>query len=139
MKYRVVFSPEGGRWNVAVPKLRGCVTWGRSLSAARRHAREAIAAIAAAEGRDAAKVERETELEEVIALPARADKELREALGARDVADAAASRAAVATADAVRALAAAGLSVRDIGDLLGLSHQRIQQLKENTPTRRLAV
>ena len=130
MKYTVVYTPEAGRWNVEVPSVPGCVTWGRSLAAARRNAREAIAAIAASEGRDADRIEREAELQEEFRLPwhVRSAYERhryeRERLAEQE------QRAARATQDAVRDLLREGLSVRDVGDLLGFSHQRIQQIKD---------
>ena len=130
MKYRVVLSPEGGKWNAEVPKLPGCVTWGRSLGETRRNVREAIAALAAADGADAARVEREAELVEELALPARAMKKLDAARDARAAAEAADAHAATATLAAIASLLDAGLSTRDIGELLALSHQRVQQLKE---------
>lgn len=47
LTFKVVYEPfeEGGRsgFNVSVPDLRGCHTWGRDLEEAKSHAREAIA------------------------------------------------------------------------------------------------
>lgn len=42
--YRVVldWDTEGKGWNVAVPAIAGCFTWGRTLDEALGHAREAI-------------------------------------------------------------------------------------------------
>lgn len=133
MKYRVVLRPEGGKWNAEVPKVRGCVTWGRSLGETRRNVIEAIAGLVAAEGGDPARVERDAELVEAFELPPRTQRKLAAAREARAAAAEADSRANAATAAAVTALIEAGLSTRDIGELLGLSHQRIHQLK--TPRR----
>jgi predicted RNase H-like HicB family nuclease len=39
-----VFEPEpdGSAWNVSIPAIQGCVTYGRSLAEARRNIREAL-------------------------------------------------------------------------------------------------
>ncbi|MBI2395758.1 MAG: type II toxin-antitoxin system HicB family antitoxin [Deltaproteobacteria bacterium] len=129
MKYRTIFTPEAGSWNVEVPDVAGCVTWGRSLSEARRNAREAIAAIAASEGRDAEHVEARAELVEELALPARTRHAVDKARAARRAAAEAERLALETTSAAVAGLTRAGLSTRDVGELLGLSHQRVQQLK----------
>ena len=47
---------------------------------------------------------------------------------ARELAQHAGVKAQKETAEAVRALTEMGISRRDAGDLLGLSHQRVQQL-----------
>ncbi len=45
MRYSVVLDPEedGGAWNVTVPALPGCFTWGATVEEALVNAREAIA------------------------------------------------------------------------------------------------
>ncbi len=44
-RYTVVIEaePDGGAYNVAVPALPGCYTWGETFEEAMRMAREAIA------------------------------------------------------------------------------------------------
>jgi len=64
-----------------------------------------------------------------INLPAEAKRELETATRARRLADDPATKALASTARAVKVLRERlGLSVRDIGEMLGLSHQRVQQL-----------
>lgn len=50
MRYSVVLDPEedGSAWNVTVPALPGCFTWGATVEEALAHAREAIAGHVAA-------------------------------------------------------------------------------------------
>lgn len=133
MKYRTVFTPEGGKWNVEVPSVKGCHTWGRSLKEARRNAVDAIATCAIRDGAtDAAadRIARDAELVEEFRFAVQVGRRLTEARLARAAAEEAERQAAAATASAVISLTDAGLSFRDAGLLLGLSHQRIHQIKE---------
>lgn len=57
----------------------------------------------------------------------------RKARAAREAADVAAARSAALTSLAVGALRDAGCSVRDIGTLVGISHQRVHQLVGQVP------
>lgn len=100
-------------------------TWGRSLGKVKRFAHEALAShldvpVAELEGRI---VFRKPQLPDSV-LHA-----LEEAETARTEADGATARAAEAKAAAARALVHdAHLSRRDAAEVLGLSHQRVQQL-----------
>jgi len=95
---------EGGWWVATVVEVRGCRTQGRTIAQARSRIREALGLFVDNSER-AALVERVK-------------------LGAREQQHAQAS-----TRDAVRVLTRKlRLSVRDAGELLGLSHQRVQQL-----------
>jgi len=119
---------ESGTWVATIPKLPGCVTQGRSIAQARRRIREALAAYT---GDDRAA--RAAELVDDIDVRALGSQNA-ELVGklARERADLEARKRSVtrSTAHAARKLAKAGLSVRDVGELLGLSHQRVQQLLE---------
>jgi len=50
MRYSIVLDPEpdGSAWNVTVPALPGCLTWGETIEDAVANAREAIAGHVAA-------------------------------------------------------------------------------------------
>ena len=67
--------------------------------------------------------------EDEVVLPAEARRGLDDAAAARHLAEETATRALSSTVKAVHLLHdRLGLSVRDVGELLGLSHQRVQQL-----------
>jgi predicted RNase H-like HicB family nuclease len=127
LKYRAVFTPEkGSRWSVSAPEIRGCHSWGRSLSEARRNILDAIATNIEIDGGDGDRVRREAKLVEELNAPIA--RVVERARHVRSALEDAVRQANEETEKAVAALTAKGLSLRDVGDLLGLSHQRIQQL-----------
>ena len=136
MRLKVVFErDELGLWVASIPKVPGCHTQGRSIAQARQRIREALEVALMADLPDevAAHKAREAYFVEDVRLPARVARKLQASRTARKRAEAEQARAQRATLAAVRALTeSAGLSVRDAGELLGLSHQRIQQLQERT-------
>jgi len=121
-KYRVVFErDESGAWLARVPSIRGCHTHGRTLEQARRRIREALS-LWVDDADDA-------ELTEEIRLPPELKAALRQSREARKRADRARAKARAATAATARVLLTDfDVSMRDAGELLGLSHQRVQQL-----------
>jgi predicted RNase H-like HicB family nuclease len=123
MTYRVIYRrDESGWWVATVPAVRGCHTQGRTIRQARERIREALALFVTGAER--------AELGEEIRLPARVRSLLERQRAARERAEAEQDRAQAATREAVRRLTRdVGLSVRDAGELLGLSHQRVQQLR----------
>lgn len=122
--YRAVYErePDGSAWNVTFPDVPGCFTWGRTLRQAENRARDAVACHLDV---DTGSVE----LEHDVRLPRpAAEKAVRKALEARRRLAVHQAEAADATAKAARALIEAGLTQRDAAAVLGLSHQRINQL-----------
>jgi predicted RNase H-like HicB family nuclease len=116
--YRVVYEiDESGHWIATVPAVRGCHTYGRSLSEARSRIREALGLFAA--NAPSAK------LVDDIRLPAPMKRLVLQYRNAR----ARAERDQKKAEAAVRRLATR-LSRRDAADLLKISHQRVQQLAE---------
>jgi len=114
-------DPEVSAWTVEVKGLKGCQTYGRSLRQAQSRIREALAVWL--------DVEPDTLLirdQLPPSLTAVADGVAR---ARRDV-EVAGAKAQQETAEAVRRLTDLGLSRRDAAELLGLSHQRVQQLLE---------
>jgi len=112
---------EAGFWVASVPAIEGCHSQGRSIQQVRKRIREAMSLFI-----DDAHAVR---LVEKIHLP----KDVRALLGtfqtAREKADVAVETAQRTTQEAAVFLARERkMSVRDIGELLGLSHQRVQQL-----------
>ena len=117
-------DPRSGQWMADIEGLP-VHTWGRTLGKVKEYAHEALA------------VHLEVDVADVRGhlvfrkpqLPAPVLEAIEEAEAARSEADTAAARAAEAKAAAARALVReAHLSMRDAAEVLGLSHQRIQQL-----------
>jgi predicted RNase H-like HicB family nuclease len=120
-RYTVVYErDESGAWNARVPEVPGRHTYGRSLRQARERIREALGLWVDDADR--------AELVPDIRLPRKAQAAVRRAKSARTLVARHQQRAAEAADQAVRCLAELGLSVRDTGDVLGISHQRAQQI-----------
>jgi len=118
-RYRVVYGlDESGHWIATVPRVKGCHTYGRSLSEARARIREALGLFVD----DAARAE----LTDEIRLPAEMRRLVVSFRAARERAESERKQAEVAA----RQLAER-LSRRDAAELLNISHQRVQQLIEN--------
>ena len=110
---------EGDAWLVRIKGIRGCHTYGRTLCQAEARIREALA-LWLDRHPDALTIVNEwpSELVDVA----------NEVSQARSTASAAAQQAGAATAKAAKRLERLGLSRRDAADVLGISHQRVQQL-----------
>ena len=121
-KYRVVFErDESGSWIARVPSVRGCHTHGRTLDQARRRIREALSLWV--EDSETA------ELREEIRLPAQVRNAIRRSRAARRQARDGRERAQAVMKQAAETLVDdIGLGLRDAGELLEISHQRVQQL-----------
>lgn len=130
MKYEVIFEPdEGGGWHAHIPKVRGCRTWGRSLEAARRYIREALATCVDVFGEKADRVARDAKLLERVKLSGRAEKALAEYQRTRKRAEQLNELSLrLAGNAAVELTRREHLSLRDAGELLGLSHERVNQV-----------
>jgi predicted RNase H-like HicB family nuclease len=114
--YRVVYElAEGGHWIARTPKVKGCHTYGRSLSEARARIREAL-------GLFVDDVDR-AELVDDVRLPADMRRLVDSYRVARDRAEREHKQA-----DAAARRLATRLSRRDAAELLNISHQRVQQL-----------
>lgn len=119
--YTAVYEREvtEDAWNVRIKGVPGCQTYGRSIRQAQQRIREALA------------VWLDLELALLVIrdqFPAALASVAGEVVRARSAAERADARAHQQTVDAIRALTDLGLSRRDAAELLGLSHQRVQQL-----------
>jgi predicted RNase H-like HicB family nuclease len=117
-------DPRSGQWMADIEGLP-VHTWGRTLKKVKEYAHEALAAHLDV---DPAQVRGHLVFRPP-QLPAPVLRAMERAETARSEADAAAAKAAEAKAAAARALVRdVHLSMRDAAELLGLSHQRVQQL-----------
>ena len=108
-------------WNVHIKGVPGCQTYGRSLRQAQRRIREALAVWL---DEEPARLQIRDQFPALLAGVADDVQRVRHAARRAD------EKAQQHTVEAVRALTELGLSRRDAAELLGLSHQRVQQLIE---------
>lgn len=112
-------DPEDDAWLVEIPAIRGCHTYGRTLAQARERIREALRLFVRSS--DAVVVDD-------VRLPAQLRRQVDRARRTRLQAEARQAEAQKELTAVTSSLRSAGLSLRDAGDLLGLSRQRVHQL-----------
>ena len=117
---------ERGWWIVRVLDMRHVVTQARRASDVEEAARDVIALLEEVPP-DAFDVEVTHHVADEL------DAEIAEARRLREEADGLVRRSREATADTARKMRDAGLSVREIGALLGIAHQRAQQILAGQP------
>jgi predicted RNase H-like HicB family nuclease len=120
-RYTATARRCGGWWMVQCDQLPGALSQVRSLAKAAEVHREAIVFVSG-QAADEIEVEVHAELPPNLAAELEAAEKLAEA--ARDSLDAAGRK----RRDVARQLARQGVTMRDIGTLFGVSHQRAQQL-----------
>ncbi len=117
-------SRDGRFWLVYVPEI-GKYTQGRNLSEAREMARDLAATVLEIPANDVELAQFDIELPETVTAELRRSEELRaESQRANH-------EAALALRGAARGLRDLGLTVRDIGAAIGISHQRAAQLLDD--------
>lgn len=113
---------SGAWWAVDVPEVPGVFTQARRLDQVAAMVADAVSLVADVPS-DEVKVELAPD------LPTQMAKDLARARAAQDRAEKAAREAATAKREIVRQLRQdAGLSVRDVGIVVGISPQRVSQL-----------
>jgi predicted RNase H-like HicB family nuclease len=115
---------ESGWWVASVPEIDGCHTQGRTIEQARERIREAIQACLDLPEPYGGK------LADEVRIPAGARKAVAAAKTAKEQAQAAEATAFVRSREALAKLLDLGLSLRDAGELLGVSRQRAQKLSK---------
>ena len=120
--YRVRAVRSGTWWAMTIPELPGVFSQARRLDQVEAMAREAIAMMLDVGTDQIGQIEVE------IVTPAPAAALIGTMHDALDTAREATETAASARREAAKALRADGLPMRDVGRLLGLSHQRVSQI-----------
>ena len=127
VRRRATYRFDGSTWIVFFPDL-GISTFGRTLAAAKRHARSALRVYLEVGDLAAAGVEVVDEVQ--LPVPGLTDVDRLVAMG-RD-AEALRQRVADETRRVAAQLREAGLSTRDVGDILGISAARVGQLEQES-------
>lgn len=120
-RYKVLLSQEDGIWLIEAVELQGVRSFGRTVSDAAGNIREAIAAAEDLDEWDGLELDYSFEDE----VASEVVEKFREAVRAEEVASVERYKTLVA---AIASLRTRGMSYRDIGAVIGLSHQRVAQL-----------
>ena len=120
--YRVDVVRSGAWWAITVPELEGVFSQTKRLDQVEDAAREAISLMLEIEEDDVGSLD-------VVVTPPPGVADLLQAVETSVAAADEAARAAAETRrEAVELLRAAGLPLRDVGALIGVSHQRVSQI-----------
>ena len=120
--YRVEAVRSGDWWSITVPELSGVFSQAKRLDQVERSAREAIAMMLDI---DEAKV---GALEVDVTPPATVVELLKRLHDFMATANVATDAAAAARREVAQLLREEGFPIRDVGELIGVSHQRVSQI-----------
>jgi predicted RNase H-like HicB family nuclease len=129
-KFKAIYKLDSdGNWIVRIPELPGCHTSGRSLTEARRNIREALECcvdvLSEAEVASAVIVDD-------VQLPSKAKRAVRRALAERARIQNETEQLQETLKKTVELLTEElGIGLRDIGQLLQMSHQRVHQITDS--------
>lgn len=125
-QWTVEVARSGGWWAIRVPDLPGVFSQCRRLDQVDEHVREAISLMLDADESEVATIDvtvvSPPEIAELVHTVEQAERT------ARDAVDAAAS----VRKEAAQTLLHQGYPMRDIGRLIGISHQRVSQILNET-------
>ncbi len=121
--YRVHAVRSGKWWALSSPDVRGFFSQVRRLDQYEATSRDAIALVL-----EVAESSFDVSLDELVLGDPDLDRVAEESRASRAAAEDAAAAAAATTTRAARAPVKGGLSVREAGQVLGLSFQRVSQL-----------
>ncbi|MBA2607426.1 MAG: hypothetical protein H0U92_00635 [Actinobacteria bacterium] len=121
--YRVQAVRSGKWWALSSPDVDGFFSQVRRLDQYEEMSRDAIALLL-----DVGESSFDVALDELVLGDPALDRAAAESRASRATAEHAAEVATAATTKAARALVKGGLSVREAGQVLGLSFQRVSQL-----------
>ena len=120
--YRVEAVRSGDWWSITVPELSGVFSQAKRLDQVEQSAREAIAMML-----DIAEAE-VCSLEVHVTPPATVVEVLKRLGDFVATANEATDAATAARREAAQLLRDEGLPIRDVGELIGVSHQRVSQI-----------
>ncbi len=121
--YKVVYErDEKGLWVAEVESIPGCHTQGRTIAQARERIREALSLFDAQADK--------APLQERVRLPSNVNRLVMAQRTARSKQQTLEAQVRELNVKAARALKKVGLSLRDTGELLGVSQESVRQLIE---------
>jgi predicted RNase H-like HicB family nuclease len=119
--YKVVFErDERGLWVAGVESVPGCHTQGRTIAQARERIREALSLFDAHANK--------ARFQERVRLPSNVNRLILAQRSARSKQQTLETKLRELNVKAARALKNVGLSLRDTGELLGVSQESVRQL-----------
>jgi len=120
--YTALAVREGDWWAIEVPELPGVFTQARRLDRAEAMVRDVLS-LWLGVPEDSFDVRVVAQIS-----PADAQATVTKAVQSREAADQASAEAARSMREAARLLTSQGLTLRDTGEILGVSYQRVQQI-----------
>lgn len=126
-RYRATYTFDGRAWIVQF-REPDIATFGRTLASAKAHARSALAVYLEISDLAAAGVE----IDDDVALPA-GSAEVGDLVRMRGESETLRAQVVAETRRAAAALRRAGLSTRDVGEILGISGTRVAQIERESP------
>ena len=122
-RYRATYTFDGRAWIVQF-RDPDVATFGRTLASAKAHARSALAVYLEVPDLAVAGIE----IDDDVALPT-ASVEVGDLVRMRDESETLRAQVAAETRRAAAVLRRAGLSTRDVGEILGISGARVAQIE----------